>query len=85
MKNVFSIENILKVAEAVERNFDTEVTVTVPINDLALLKKGNEDFHYRLNKEGKPEEDIDTVQLKVGNVLFNYVYVEPPAEDGTPV
>ena len=73
------IDDLIKIANVITETIGTtcdtsllEITIGV---DKPTLKKLNEEFYYRNNSFGQPD-DTDEIVVKIGDITFKYYVKE---------
>ena len=68
-------EDLIEIAKfLIDNGYDQGICVEIAVDDVAMLKKINDDFYYRYaSGEGSaPTEDIDDVNVNISGVKFRY-------------
>lgn len=79
MKTIFTIEDLYTIQSLLENNGYGEIPMKIQIDVLTRerLRQINETFFsQRPDKEGKIDDDFDQINVKVGNIIFQYKLVE---------
>lgn len=76
-KKVLTIEDLGLISNFFFDNAlgDGNIVIEICVDDKETLKKVNEDFFYRLNKNGTlpKNEDVSDVKVDIGDIHFKYV------------
>lgn len=79
MKTIFTIEDLYTIQSLLDNNGYGEIPMKIQIDVLTRerLKQINETFFSQNpDKEGKIDDDFDQINVKVGNIIFQYKLVE---------
>ena len=79
---VLKFDDLVNIARAIDDAGYGEdgITVTMAVPNFAILRRINEDFHYRFEIEGDIDEDINEINANIGGIGFKY-YVDENLEN----
>lgn len=55
---------------------EDKLEITLKVRAVPILQQINVDLFYKENNEGEPPEEVDEVNVNIGNVHFKYVLDE---------